>query len=724
MVLKYFTILSFFLCILIDKLNYYTLYEKDYNGILNFAFKTSTLLFLLIYSFKSVKCFNYSPCRLIALNLLLTSLIIVEIVHLSWIKTSLKIFTFLDRRLIYCYVKLIAIFIYFSLSNFAFFITKRHSLFYESFANYDSSFNLDNPINLNNYKRGLISKTFFIWVQSLLNKAANDQVRSEADIFHLPEGLTSSFLKKRIQTTYSQLRTDGQENDSQFDNTLIQNESTDQINRQSISTINSNTPIIDTNLLIKEVKLRTILWKTYKNELFKVSNFKLIADIFSFLSPILFNQIIDYIDSKDFTSKGFILVFALFVSQIVSSISINLYDFLINNICIKVKSTIVNLVYRKLFSLRTSTLHNNFSNGQLVNFCGIDSEKVANFFSSFFLVFSMPLQVIIALYLLYLQIGYTFIASFIFSILLMAVNKFISYKIALISNKLLFYKDERIKLTTKLITGIKTIKMNNWQMIYSKSINELRTKEIKMLKRKKYLDAVCVYFWAVTPVICSFLTFSTFVLLGNKLTASNVFTSLYLLNMMINPLNSLPWVLTGILESWISVNRIQAFLDLNIDEDILKDQQMADSGNEQHSQTDSEDIIIEFDDLVCEHKTADVKFLLGPIDLKLKRGEFLGVIGQIGSGKSSFLEAILNEVSLKKEGYLKSGKIVLNLKKKGIGYISQIPWLQNDTVRNNILFGKNYEYKFYNEVIDNCELRADFEVFFLNLNFIFNFQKN
>ena len=179
--------------------------------------------------------------------------------------------------------------------------------------------------------------------------------------------------------------------------------------------------------------------------------------------------------------------------------------------------------------------------------------------------------------------------------------------------------------------------------------------------------------------------------------------------MLVNPLNSLPWVFTGLLESWISINRIEAFLDSNANEDMLKDQQTIDQ--ERTNENESENIL-EFDDVVCEHKMDGFKFLLGPIDLKLRRGEFLGVIGSVGSGKSSFLNAILNEISLKTEGFLKSGKIKFNLNnKKGIGFISQDSWIQCGTIKENILFGKAFEYRFYNEVIDACDLRHDFEMF-------------
>lgn len=94
-------------------------------------------------------------------------------------------------------------------------------------------------------------------------------------------------------------------------------------------------------------------------------------------------------------------------------------------------------------------------------------------------------------------------------------------------------------------------------------VAEMRDGELKYLKGRKYLDAWCVYFWATTPVLISILTFGTYVLMGNKLTAATVFTSMALMNMLISPLNAFPWVLNGLTEAWVSLSRIQRFLDVS-----------------------------------------------------------------------------------------------------------------------------------------------------------------
>ena len=91
-------------------------------------------------------------------------------------------------------------------------------------------------------------------------------------------------------------------------------------------------------------------------------------------------------------------------------------------------------------------------------------------------------------------------------------------------------------------------------------MNEAREGEVQALTARKYLDALCVYFWAATSLLFSLFTFGLFVFLGHKLTAEVVFTSLALFNVLISPLNSFPWVLNGIVEAIVSVRRLQGFL--------------------------------------------------------------------------------------------------------------------------------------------------------------------
>ena len=94
-------------------------------------------------------------------------------------------------------------------------------------------------------------------------------------------------------------------------------------------------------------------------------------------------------------------------------------------------------------------------------------------------------------------------------------------------------------------------------MRHSIQVNWARHGELQALAARKYLDAMCVYFWAATPILMSLFTFGLFALLGHTLTATIVFTSLSLFNVLIAPLNSFPWVVNGIVEAVVSVRRLQ-----------------------------------------------------------------------------------------------------------------------------------------------------------------------
>ena len=77
---------------------------------------------------------------------------------------------------------------------------------------------------------------------------------------------------------------------------------------------------------------------------------------------------------------------------------------------------------------------------------------------------------------------------------------------------------------SEILAGIRVIKFYAWEDHFAEKVNAARLAELRSLKGRKYLDALCVYFWATTPVLISILTFTTYVLLGNKLTAAKVGT--------------------------------------------------------------------------------------------------------------------------------------------------------------------------------------------------------
>jgi ABC-type multidrug transport system fused ATPase/permease subunit len=95
-------------------------------------------------------------------------------------------------------------------------------------------------------------------------------------------------------------------------------------------------------------------------------------------------------------------------------------------------------------------------------------------------------------------------------------------------------------------------------------------------------------------------------------------------------------------------------------------------------------------------------FRVGTFSLEVKRGEVVAVCGPVGGGKSTLINGILGEISPI------AGSVVERC--EHVGYARQNAFIVNATVRDNILFGKDYDKTLYDQVIDCCCLQTDFDL--------------
>ncbi|GFU20326.1 multidrug resistance-associated protein 7 [Nephila pilipes] len=534
----------------------------------------------------------------------------------------------------------------------------------------------------------IFSKILFFWVHSLMLKGSKKNLKSIDDLYDLPVSLQTAHLSEKI-FSYSNI--------------------CDDFKRKNY-----------VQLCCKFIKIRASplvlqLHKVYACEFYSIGILKFISDISSFGGPLLLNALVSFLESNDEKSSndGYYYTLGLFLVTFVSALSTVHYNYLISRIGLKIKASVMMMVYKKTLCLNKISL-SGMNTGEILNFISTDSDRIVNFCSSFHQFWSLPLQVIIALVLLYQQLHYCFIIGVLFMILIIPINQVVAKKIACFSTLMMKAKDKRIKIMNEIISGIRIIKMNTWEKIFCKKLEGIRYEEVKYLKKRKYLDALCVYFWATTPVLISFLTFTVFALLGYKLTAAKVFTSIALFNILIMPLNAIPWVLNGIVEAWISVKRVGVFLQLP---DLNYEDFYSELGSYGPPKLEIINGIFSYCELqndphcderivVCDKQSGTSEFFLGPIGLKLLQGDFICVIGKVGSGKSSLISSILADLNCI------SGEIKINISQRniGIGYVAQEPWIQQKTVQENILFGKTLNILKYRKVLEACALIDDLEL--------------
>ncbi|RDD39481.1 Multidrug resistance-associated protein 4 [Trichoplax sp. H2] len=241
----------------------------------------------------------------------------------------------------------------------------------------------------------------------------------------------------------------------------------------------------------------------------------------------------------------------------------------------------------------------------------------------------------------------------------------------------------------EVISSMRTIKMYAWENSFAKTIRQLRRKEMDRLFSGYAFYALNVASYLLLNTITSFVTIIVYVLMGNTINSSKVFTVYSLLNSLQVALSiGVPEAIRAIIDAKVSFDRIEKHLML----DECKE-------NPGYIQSLESNI---GDQLALDNVSASWYngFSLKDISLTVSHGKLLSIIGPVGGGKTSLLMVLLGELPLS-AGTLKiSGKIA---------YVSQIPWIFSGTVRENILFGSEFHEEKYLKVIEACALRKDLQ---------------
>ncbi len=184
----------------------------------------------------------------------------------------------------------------------------------------------------------------------------------------------------------------------------------------------------------------------------------------------------------------------------------------------------------------------------------------------------------------------------------------------------------------------------------SQKILGARNEEFKFLKKMKTIDAFNVYFWATTPLLVSFVSFTVHYFRGEPLTPSNVFTSIALFNMLLVPVNAYPWVINGfrkLFYPWRFLLKLHIFLvDVSSSIKRLNRFLRAEEKSPVHissangSSNDMlvlKDVHLDSDSFTAQNISTESAVILEQINLTLKQSEFAVISGRVGSGKCKFL---------------------------------------------------------------------------------------
>uniref|UniRef100_A0A7M4F2I2 Multidrug resistance-associated protein 1-like n=1 Tax=Crocodylus porosus TaxID=8502 RepID=A0A7M4F2I2_CROPO len=395
-----------------------------------------------------------------------------------------------------------------------------------------------------------------------------------------------------------------------------------------------------------------------------------------------------YNTHSDLHWNGYRYALALFVVVILQTLIHQLYQRFNMLTSVKIKTAVVGLIYRKALTLANSA-RRKYTSGEIVNLMSSDAQQLMEMAVNLNLLWSAPFQILMAIIFLWQELGPSVLAGVAVLVLVIPINAFVAAKVKHLKKSQMKTADQRVKLLNEILHGIKILKLYAWETSYQKKVMEIREHEIDVLKSSGYLATFSMLTLTCIPFLVSLATFGIYFLLDeeNVLTAAKVFTSISLFNILRLPLFDLPAVISAVAQTKISLGRLEDFLN---SEDL--DPQNIDTN---YSASKLAHIFF-----ICILYTNYSEIATRHLNVRIPEGALVAVVGQVGSGKSSFLSAILGEME-KLEGTVQ--------RRGSVAYVSQQAWIQNSILQENILFGSGLNKPYYERVLEACALLPDLE---------------
>jgi ATP-binding cassette subfamily C (CFTR/MRP) protein 1 len=393
-----------------------------------------------------------------------------------------------------------------------------------------------------------------------------------------------------------------------------------------------------------------------------------------------------------------------------------------------------NFIYNKVLKVSPASRSYKCGEGEIVTFLQVDSLKIDTTFGFLATAFVIPFQIAAYSYLLFNYLGISYAFGLGLLIFFLIINFFLQKKLKVIHKLMLKKKDARMKIFGETLNALKIFKLYAWEDKFLDKIEEARKEEIKVYERNfRIYNITNTILWSA-PVLVAVVSIGAYQYLSELMDAADVLTFMTVFNTIQEPIRDLPYFMTNVDETFVSIGRIEKF---------MKQEEVIESNveyNEKHSIEQGIAIKVENGNFswganlvnLSQHSidrsrqsltrqkllraslnrsrdkiasNADLITVLKNINIEIKKGDLIGIIGEVGSGKSSLLQAILNNMIIEDKREHKT-RLILN---GSVAYVAQIPWIQNDSLKNNVLFNTPMDEDKYDQSLDYAELKPDIE---------------
>ncbi|XP_012274748.1 probable multidrug resistance-associated protein lethal(2)03659 [Orussus abietinus] len=446
------------------------------------------------------------------------------------------------------------------------------------------------------------------------------------------------------------------------------------------------------------------------------------------MQPLFLARLLQYYEKKNSSitkEEAYLYAGGVVMCSAINIFVIHPYMMAILHMGMKIRVACCSLIYRKALRLSKTALGET-TVGQAVNLLSNDVNRfdVAIIFLHYLWI--GPLETMIVMYFMYREVENSAIIGVASLLMFIPLQGFLGKRSSVLRLRTAIRTDERVRLTNEIIGGIQAIKMYTWEKPFSALVDFARRKEVNVIRATSYIRGVIMSFIIFTTRLSLFITVLHYVLASNskgRINAEIVFMLTAYYNILRQTMTVFfPQGITQVAEAIVSIRRLQKFMlyeEVGMVENAADDKQdTAENSNSNEKnksepsennkkesvekiETNDEDGTILMENCYAKWVLDHEEDTLQNINIKVKPGELVAVVGQVGSGKTSLLHVLLKELPIQSGTLQVKGKIA---------YASQEPWLFAGSVRQNILFGRKMDHRRYENVVNVCQLKRDFSL--------------
>uniref|UniRef100_H3HE07 Uncharacterized protein n=1 Tax=Phytophthora ramorum TaxID=164328 RepID=H3HE07_PHYRM len=396
------------------------------------------------------------------------------------------------------------------------------------------------------------------------------------------------------------------------------------------------------------------------------------------LQPFIAKAILQFLDDEPNVFRvdnGYVLVALMVAVSFVGVTCLNYGFFLSSRVGANMRTIAMDIVYRKALRL-SCVARQAYTTGEITTLMSVDSERI------FFAVINGPWILVAPLAFLVTVVligvlfdGVSAVCGAALLVVVLYTSMQLAEHIGLAQEDLLSVAEERVKVTSEAMQGIRVMKFYAWEESLASRVETIRAAEIKHYRKFHYLQITNTILLFLAPVFLGGLVMGIYVGMNGTITVTDAYTIINVVNITRLAVNMFPLAVASLSQASVTYRRMDAYLACD---EVKKSK--AGVANEQEQ-------------LGPLHE-----FSLEGVNLEIDAGSLVMIVGTVGSGKSSLLNALLGEMILVDGTVDVCG---------GLSYVSQEAWIRNATVKDNILFEEDFNADKYAAVLEATQLALD-----------------